>query len=181
VPWYQRDTDSVIELLEGPLWAEIEDSVDFNTARLFQLANAYRLKGDEDKANEIYQEVVDLRKQVLSSALQAQAYQGMNIAISLARLGRFDDALQLADQLVRDIPFERDAMLWGTLLTNQAMVVGLTGDEEAAIDQLAEAMNIPSAFPLLAWDLHYDPNWDFMRDNPRFVELATPDNVIQTK
>ncbi len=30
-----------------------------------------------------------------------------------------------------------------------------------------------------AWNPHYDPNWDFMRDDPRFVELATPQNQIQ--
>ncbi len=181
VPWYRRDADSVIELLQSALWLESENSVDFAVGRLFQLANAYRLKGDKNKANEFYQQVVDLREHVFASALQAQAYAGMNVAISLAYLGRFNEALELADQLVRDIPFERDAMLWGTLLANQAMVIGLAGDQETAIDQLAETLKIPSAFPTIAWDLYYDPDWDFLRDNPRFVELATPANVIQTK
>ena len=68
----------------------------------------------------------------------------------------------------------------GWLFTFQAMVKGLAGDQEAAIDDLIIAMKTPTAFRVTVWDLHYDPNWDFMRDNPRFVELATPPTVIRT-
>lgn len=181
IPWYKRDADGVIEILHSPMWEEVADSVDFEITRQFRLANAYRLKGDEQKADEIFQQIIDQKDTIMASALQPQAYQGMNVAKSMARLGRFEEALELAEQLVRNIPHERDAMLWGTLLVNQAMVIGLAGDEEAAIDQLSEAMKIPSAFSFTAWDLYYDPNWDFLRDNPRFVELATPDNVIQVQ
>lgn len=181
IPWYQRDADRLIEILQNPLWGEVANSVDFNVTQQFRLANAYLLKGDQDKARKIFQQIIDQKDMIMASALQPQAYQGMNVAISLAHMGRFEEALELAAQLVRDIPQERDAMLWGTLLINQAMVIGLAGDEEAAIDQLAEAMKIPSAFSIHPWDLYYDPEWDFLRDNPRFVELATPDGVIQVQ
>ena len=50
----------------------------------------------------------------------------------------------------------------------------------AAIDDLVIALDTPTAFRITVWDLYYDPNWDFMRDNPRFVELATPPTVIRT-
>jgi len=60
------------------------------------------------------------------------------------------------------------------------MVRGLAGDQEAAIDLLEIALKTPSAFQITVWDLHYDPNWDFLRDNPRFVELSTPPLVIRT-
>jgi len=181
IPWYRRDADRVIEILRNPLWKEVEDSVDFNISRLYRLANAYRLKGDNERANETYQQIVDQKDNILASALQPQAYQGMNVAISLARLGRIDEALALANQLVRDIPEERDAMLWGSTLADQAMVIGLAGDAEGAIDLLSRSMELPAAFPTTAWDLYYEPNWDFLRDNPRFVELATPANQIQTR
>ena len=52
--------------------------------------------------------------------------------------------------------------------------------QEAAIDDLVIALETPTAFRITVWDLYYDPNWDFMRDNPRFVELATPPTVIRT-
>ena len=116
----------------------------------------------------------------MNSALQVQVYSGMSIAMSLARLGRFDEAQELAAKLVSDTPPERDAMLWGWLFTCQAMIKGLAGDQEAAVDDLIIALDTPTAFRITVWDLYYDPNWDFMRDNPRFVELATPQTVIRT-
>lgn len=181
IPWYRRDADRTIEILRNPLWKEMEDSVDYNITRQYRLANAYRLKGDQKKADEIFKQIIEKKEVIMASAIQPQAYQGMYIAISLARLGRFDAALELAAQLVRNIPEERDAMLWGSLLVDQAMVIGLAGDHEAAVDLLSRAMKLPAAFPTTAWDLYYDPNWDFLRDNPRFVELATPTSLIQTK
>jgi TolB-like protein len=181
IPWYRRDTEKLIEILQNPFWKEVQDSIDFEITRLYRLANAYRLHGDQEMARETYQQIVARRDVVMSSALQPQAYQGMNVAISLARLGRFAEALELAGQLVRDIPYERDAMLWGSLLVDQAMVMGLSGDIEGAIDQLSSVMHLPCAFPTTAWDLNLDPNWDFLRDNPRFVDLATPANLIQVR
>ena len=61
------------------------------------------------------------------------------------------------------------------------MVRGLAGDEEGAIEDLELALRTPTAFPVTVWNLHYDPNWDYMRNNSRFEELATPPNLIRTR
>ena len=125
--------------------------------------------------------VIDRLEFALNSVILVQAYLGMTIAISMAHLGRFDEALSLATKLTNEFPYERDSMLYGWLLTNQAMVKGLAGDQEEAMDDLEKALNIPTALRVHPWDLHYDPNWDFMRNNPRFNELATPNIVIRTE
>jgi len=179
-PWLRRDADAVIEVLNNPIWTQGSIGFVFQTIRDYELANAYRLKGDMEKAEQYFERVIATRDEVMNSALQVQVYSGMSIALSLARLGRFDEALELAAQLVSDTPPERDAMLWGWLFSSQAMVKGLAGDPEAAIDDLIIALATPTAFRINVWDLHYDPNWDFMRDNPRFAELATPPIVIRT-
>jgi len=180
VHWLQRDVDATIEVLNNPIWTQDSVFRAFQTNRDFSLANAYRLHGEMDKAEAHYKRVIELRDKVMNSALQVQVYSGMVIAVSLARLGRFDEALELATKLVSENPYEHDALLWGWLFTYQAMVKGLAGDQEAAIDDLEIAINTPAAFRVTVWGLHYDPNWDFMRDNPRFVELATPPTVIRT-
>jgi TolB-like protein/Tfp pilus assembly protein PilF len=180
VHWLQRDVDATIEVLNNPIWTQDSIGYVFQTNRDYELANAYRLKGDMEKAEQHFERVIATRDGVMNSALQVQVYSGMSIALSLARLGRFDEALELAAQLVSNTPPERDAMLWGWLLSSQAMIKGLAGDQEAAIDDLVIALETPTAFRITVWDLHYDPNWDFMRDNPRFVELATPPTVIRT-
>jgi len=180
VHWLQRDADAAIEVLNNPIWTQGSIGEVFQTNRDYALANAYRLKGETEKAESHFERVIGLQDKVMNSALQVQVYSGMSIAVSMARLGRFDEALELAAKLVSDTPPEKDAMLWGWLFTLQAMVKGLAGDQEAAIDDLVIALRTPAAFRVTVWDLHYDPNWDFMRDNPRFVELATPPTVIRT-
>ena len=180
VHWLQRDPDATIVTLNSPLWAAENVDRDFKIFRNYELANAYRLKGEQGKAQEHFQLAVSDLDIAMNSALQIKAYGGMTIALSLARLNRFDEALELAGQLTREIPYEKDATVGGWLLSNQAMVIGLAGDQEAAINELKIALEIPTSFGMTSWDLHYDPNWDFMRDNPRFVELATPANLIRT-
>jgi tetratricopeptide (TPR) repeat protein len=180
VHWLQRDADATIEVLNNPIWNQASDDSVFLTFREYELANAYRLKGEMEKAELHFVRIIEMRDKIMNSALQIQVYGGMTIALSLARLGRLDEALELAAQLVRDIPAEKDAMLSGWLFSSQAMIKGLAGDQEAAIDDLEIALRIPTAFRITVWDLHYDPNWDFMRDNPRFVELATPPIAIRT-
>jgi len=180
VYWLQRDLDATINVLNDPIWIQDSVSYVFQTNRDYELANAYRLKGETEKAEAHFERVIAVQDEAMNSALQVQVYSGMNIALSMAHLGRFDDALELAAKLVSDTPTERDAMLGGWLLTFQAMIKGLAGDQESAIDDLIIALKTPAALRVTVWDLYYDPNWDFMRDNPRFVELATPPTVIRT-
>lgn len=174
----RRDPDRAIEVLNGPVWAEFKENV-ARATRFYQLASAWRLKGDEERVAELYRKVVADKDAVMDSSLQDQVYGGVLIAVALARLGRGDEALALADRLVEEHPYEADALVAASAIVNRAMVRGLTGDADGAIEDLETALVTPAAFGVTAWDLHYDPNWDFMRDDPRFVELATPDNLIQ--
>ncbi len=180
VYWLQRDVDATIEVLNDPIWTQQEAERAIITFRDYELANAYRLKGDTEIAKVHFERVIEQLGEIMNSALQRRAYGGSIIAISMARLGRFDEALELVAQLLSEVPYEKDALIWGSMLASQAMVIGLSGDQEMAIDKLEIALNTPTALRLTVWDLHYDPNWDFLRDNPRFVELATPPNVIRT-
>lgn len=179
VHWLQRDPDRAIEILNGPIWTELTSQRFGFVLRDQQLADAWRYKGNEEKANEFYEKVVAQLEFIMNSSLQQQVYGGTYIAVALARLGRFDEALALAEQLVDDFPYERDALLAATPLYQRAMVKSLAGDFDGAIEDLEAYLSMPTAIGFTAWDLYYDPNWDHMRDDPRFVELATPDNLIQ--
>ena len=180
VHWLQRDVDTTIEVLNNPIFADQDASGVFETGRDYQLANAYRVKGEPETAQKYYEQVIATRDRVERSATQVKFYGGINIALSLAWLGRFDEALALVEQLANDNPPANDALLGSGILAPRAMIRGLAGNQEAAIEDLEIALESTNAFPLTAWDLYYDPNWDFMRDNPRFVELATPPVTIRT-
>jgi len=179
--WLRRDLDATIATLNNEVWKEGIKQPDVRIYRLYELAIAWRLKGETEKAAEYFEAAVAERNSLMDSALQIQAFAGMHVALSLARLGRNEEALELANQLVTDTPLERDAMLTGWLLTQQAMVIGLAGKEEEAIDQLETSIDIPTSLGINAWDLRLDPNWDFLRDNPRFVALATPESIVRSE
>ena len=175
----QRDPDRAIEVLEGPVWAELSNQTVGKTNYLSQLADAWRLKGDPVKANEFYEQLIEDLDWVMDSSMQTQVYSGAAIAVAMARLGRNEEALELVDWLVEQNPYEEDALVAITPIYTRAMVRALSGDADGAIADLETVLNMRGAFTTTAWDLHYDPNWDFMRDDPRFVELATPSNLIQ--
>ena len=174
-----RDPAQAIEVLEGPLWEEVSDQLTDENTHLYQLADAWRLNGDPDRARDLYERVVADLDAIMGSSVQTQVYNGTLIAVAMTHLGRLDDALALADRLVEENPYEKDALVAVTPLYFRALVRGLAGDSDGAVADLEASLKMPGTLGFSAWTLHYDPNWDFMRDDPRFVELATPKNLIQ--
>ena len=172
--WYGRNPDGVIATLNNPIWETAIKQPDAHVFRLYKLANAYRLKGDKEKATATFEAIVAQKDSVLGSSLQIRAYGGMTVAQALARLGRYEEATSLADLLVAELPPERDALMSGWTRNQRAIVTGLAGDKDKAAEQLAIALKTPAPQRPTAWELRLDPNWDFMRDNPRFQALATP-------
>jgi tetratricopeptide (TPR) repeat protein len=174
----RRDPDKAIEVLNGPVWAELIREPYNRTWHLFQLASAWRLKGDEEMARSFDEQAVADLDLIMTTNLQTRLFCGAIIAASMARLGRGTEAIALSNRISEDNIYERDALVWGTPVYFRAMILGLTGDADGAIADLQLMFDTPTD-RYTAWDLYYDPNWDFMRDDPRFVELATPDNLIQ--
>jgi len=172
VHWLRRDTDAVIAVLSNDLWMGTITEPAPRVYRLYELANAYRLAGDEQQARKYFEALVGDRKALDSGAMQGRGFAGITAAVALARLGRLDEAKAKAESLLREIPQERDAVVWAWLLTGQAMVLGLAGDTDAAIDQLEIALRTPGYRRITAWDLRLDPNWDFLREHPRFAALT---------
>ena len=169
-----------MDVLDNPIWTSNDIDEVFQNNRDYQLANVYRMKGNLESANRHFDLIIDRKERVMNSSLQVQVYGGMTVARALAHRGRFEEALELANLIYQENPREKDEMLYGWLLSTRAMIKALAGDEESAIDDLALALKTPAAFQWTPWELHLDPNWDFLRDNPRFVELATPPTVIRT-
>ncbi len=176
-----RDANAAIAVLEGPVWTSILEQGSARTAQPLQLAAAWRLKGDAEKAKANDEKIVSEFDKVMKMALQDRFYGLLDIAVSQARLGRFDEARAIVEQAESEVPPGRDAMLEGWLPSRRAMVRALAGDEAGAIDDLQIALTTSYSDPLTPWVLHYHPDWDFFRHNERFKQLATPGNLVQEK
>lgn len=170
----RRDPDRAIEVLNGPVWTDLTVQRVGETSRLLQLGNAWRFKGEIEKAASYYEQAAAKRDEAMRSSLQTQVYSGGAVAVSLAQLGHHEEALALGNTLVEQNPYEHDALVAVDAVYSRAKVRALAGDRDGAIEDLRVALEMPGALKPTPWLLHYDPNWDFMRDDPRFVELATP-------
>lgn len=176
-----RDADAAIAVLEGPIWASVMDQGYSRTAHPWQMAAAWRIKGDAEKARAYDEQIVSQRDAVMKLGLQDRFYGLLDIAVALARLGRLDEAQALIKLVEIELPPGRDAMLWGSLPERRAMVRAMAGDEAGAIEDLQIALTTPYSYPLTPWLLQYNPDWDFFRHNERFNELATPDGLVREK
>lgn len=176
----QRDADAAIEVLNNPVWLSLTATNTLPGFREYFLGLAYALKGEFEKERMTYEKALPQLEAVRSSSAQRRALEGMNFAVLLAKLERFDEAIALANEVMNDPVLERDTMMKWQVKKQMAMVVGLTGDHEAAIDLLTRVVEMPASYRITRWDLHYDPAWDFLRADPRFVELATPPIAIRT-
>ncbi|HEX5962524.1 MAG TPA: tetratricopeptide repeat protein, partial [Gemmatimonadales bacterium] len=86
-----------------------------------------------------------------------------------AELGRGDDARREAERAVALRPRSKDALANTGARTDLARTLAKIGDVDAAIDQLAYLLSVPSnvSVPLL----RVDHTWDPLRGNPRFERL----------
>ena len=95
----------------------------------------------------------------------------MVLAATDAALGRKEDALREGRQAVAMRPISQDAVEGPTLAADLAGVYLLAGERELALEQLETLARVPRA--LTYGDLAKLPEWDPLRNNPRFQRLLS--------
>ena len=86
-----------------------------------------------------------------------------------ARLGRGEDAVPSAERAVELWPLSKDSFDGARPAIELAKITARAGDHGRAIDQLEDLLSVPCrlSVPLL----RLDPDWDPLRDDPRFQAL----------
>ena len=92
------------------------------------------------------------------------------LGLSLAYLGRKDEAIREGRKGVELTPTSKDAINGPYFRHQLARIYILVGEHEKAIDELEQLLKVPY-FVSPAW-LKIDPNFDPLRQNPRFQKLV---------
>ena len=134
------------------------------------LAQAWTLKGDRARSR-IYADSARLAlEQMVSRTPRNDQSVGL-LALSLAYLGRYDEAIAAAKRSVALRGLDTDKYSGGYNLLQLARVYAMAGRRDQAIEALKELLKTP-LFVTPGW-LRIDPTFASLRGDPRFQRLAT--------
>ena len=132
------------------------------------LAQASALESDKPNVRK-YAEIARAEYEKLLEGVPGDAQMRVLFGHSLAYLERKAEAIREAERAVELLPISRDAHFGPYIQHQLVRVYILTGEHEKALDRLEPLLKIPYHLTP-AW-LEIDPNFDPLRQNPRFQML----------
>ena len=94
-----------------------------------------------------------------------------SLGLALAYLGHRDRAIQEGLRSVEMYPVSKDAFDGPRYVLNLALIYTITGEHEEAVDLLENLMSTAAGTTLSSSLLRIDPQWDPLREIPRFQQL----------
>ena len=133
------------------------------------LAQAYALKGDAANVRAYAEEARKAYEEQLRAAPD-DPQRHVVLGLALAYLGRKEEAIREGERGVALVPVSKDAISGPYFQHQLVRIYILVGEPEKALDQLEPLLKIPY-FLSPGW-LRIDPNFDPLRENPRFQKLV---------
>jgi tetratricopeptide (TPR) repeat protein len=138
-------------------------------------ATHYRLgmsAADPGKAKEAYAECLKIRRELASIDPQ-DTLAGVEVALALARVGKPDEAEKAVGSLLKQAGKDRQVLL--QVACALSILSGTTADKETAGRYRDQAFQALRDLVKAGWTdrggLESDPDFDFIREDPRFKEL----------
>jgi TolB-like protein/Tfp pilus assembly protein PilF len=167
---YERHFDNAISVIERKLSSvpagQPLDSV--TELALVQLGYCQQWTGRDEDARRSFSRAIEAIKPKPDAPVPPDANGTPNtLALAYAGLGEKAKALEQAQRAVKD--YDMDAVNKPWSLTTLAQIQARFGDHDAAIAALPHLLEVPAG--ITPADLRYNPFWDPLRKDPRFIKL----------
>ncbi len=160
VAFYKRDYAEASRILSVGS-EKTQEAVD-----VMMEADLQRLRG-ESKSRSTFEQAQQLLEKKVTETPNDPNLVGY-LAFCYAAAGQKEEALAAIQRAAALAPISQDAVDSANWMGTLAEVYILTGDSEAALEQLAKVVRLPNG--LTYGDLLLNPDWDPIRNDPRFQE-----------
>jgi len=176
----ERDYDATISALNSPEIMTISSNRGWLGWRESYLGASLETQGQEEEADAAFREGLSAFDDWEPTGVQnTDGWDLIYLAYLHAELGHEQEAIRSSNQAVMAVPESVDALNGPQIALLRAQVLGMVGQRDEASAEIERLMDKPAG--AVRWQLYLDPSWDFFRDDPRFVALATPREVTSNK
>ncbi len=142
-----------------------EDSAGY----FIDLAETYRLLGQTSRSRVYYDSALAYIETLDARGLAVGGFLPPSPGLVYSRLGEKERAIEAARRDTARLSLSDDAYLGAEPLTHLAVTYLRVGEHDKALDLIDTLLSIPSS--LTAARLRLDPDYDPLRDHPRFQQL----------
>jgi TolB-like protein/class 3 adenylate cyclase/Tfp pilus assembly protein PilF len=140
---------------------------------LFPLALAQLRAGDVAAAHATYEQAIQVLKDDLERTARHSHYKDhVDLGLAHAGLGEAQPALAEGQKAMAALPTSKDPYEGPEAEEGVARIYALLGDADRAIPILQRLLQTPYANSINAGLLRLQPDWDPIRNDPRFQELV---------
>jgi len=168
--WWSRDFANALRIAQNNSDEDWSDTANIAMPRLLFVAWAQQAVNDP-KAAETYAAV---RKTATAAVAQQgeRADPHLTLAFAAAGLGEKDEAIREGRRAAELLPPSRDALSGAAVQVYLAQIYVRVGNYDDAFDALRGTLPLFSGNAVSASLLKLDPNWDPIRNDPRFAQLV---------
>ncbi|MCK4606454.1 MAG: protein kinase [candidate division Zixibacteria bacterium] len=164
---YLRDYDSA---LSAALDIRMASSYPTDTASYYNaIGQVYQLLGKNEKSRIWLDSARVYIRSLHDRGFLKIGWLPPGLGPVLARLGRHEEAIKAAREEAATISLSVDALVGTNCLTNLARTYAIIGQYDAAIDIIDTLLSVPADISVQV--LRHHPDWDPLRDHPRFQAL----------